>query len=389
MTFVLSAIEIMKCITLKHLLVDGNKCIGIQFNSDKVIEALVHQIPLIQYSNSFRMPYLVNSKQNIDLLFSTFKGVAWVNGAHFFPKKTVQNNKSSSGISWYRNRKVEPGYLCCPENYLQKLEICKYADNTVKSYVSCFEAFINHYKNLKLNEISEQNIRDYILVQIRHGKADATINQIINSIKFYFEVVMGMPNRFYAIERPRKKKKLPIVLSIEEVKKMINSTENIKHRCILEVLYSTGIRRSELLNLKLTDIDSERMVIKVRDAKGNKDRQTMLDRQVLNNLRTYFKEYRPTEYLFEGEKGGVYSATSVAKILANSKNKAGIRKRVTPHTLRHSFATHLLENGTDLRYIQALLGHESSKTTEIYTHIAIHAIKTIKSPIQLLDLKKK
>ena len=156
---------------------------------------------------------------------------------------------------------------------------------------------------------------------------------------------------------------------------------NIKHRCIVSLLYSAGLRRGELIDLKLSDIDSKRMVINVRQGKGNKDRITLLSPSVLEELRVYFKEWKPKVYLFEGPSGNKYSTTSVMNIIRSAAKKAGLKKSITPHALRHSFATHLLESGTNLRYIQALLGHKSSKTTEIYTQVAITNIKEIKSPL--------
>jgi site-specific recombinase XerD len=148
----------------------------------------------------------------------------------------------------------------------------------------------------------------------------------------------------------------------------------------LILIYSAGLRRSELINLKVSDINSERMVINIIGAKGKKDRVSLLSENILQLLRKYYKEYKPKKYLFEGARGGKYSSTSVVKILKNAAQKAGIRKNITPHMLRHSFATHLLEQGTDLRYIQELLGHNSSKTTEIYTHVSKKAIGNIRNP---------
>nr|WP_317047163.1 tyrosine-type recombinase/integrase [Winogradskyella tangerina] len=192
-----------------------------------------------------------------------------------------------------------------------------------------------------------------------------------------------MPNRFYQIERPKKERKLPTVLSKSEVRELINVTRNIKHKCILSLLYSAGLRRSEVLNLKPKDIDSKRMLIKVNDAKGNKDRFTLLAKSTLTDLRTYYKLYRPQTYLFEGQKKEKYSPTSIARIITSAVRKTSIKKHVTAHTFRHSFATHLLENGTDLRHIQMLLGHSSTKTTEIYTHVASNTFNSITNPIDL------
>jgi site-specific recombinase XerD len=164
---------------------------------------------------------------------------------------------------------------------------------------------------------------------------------------------------------------------------MINTCSNIKHKCIIALLYSAGLRRNELLNLKIEDIDSKRMTIWVRQGKGRKDRQTILSKQILQDLRAYYLSSKPKLYLFERYAGVPYSASSVSKIVHRAAKGVGITQRVTPHVLRHSFATHLLENGTDLRYIQTLLGHNSSRTTEIYTHVAVKSLMEIKSPLDL------
>ncbi|WP_250434717.1 site-specific tyrosine recombinase/integron integrase [Hanstruepera flava] len=370
--------ELHKTVTLKHLLIDQKKCIGIQFNSDKVLHALVEGLPNVSWSTEFAMYYLPNLKSNLDLIFKTFQGVAWVNGNYFFQEKVLNNNNPVIKLDKYRERKLEIGYRACPESYLLKLELKRYSANTIKNYVSSFETFINHFKDKELNAIDEQDIRKYLQLLIKDGLSNSQVNLAINSIKFYYETVLGMPNRFYSIERPRKKKTLPKVLSKKEVLRMIDCAGNIKHRCIIGLLYSSGLRRSELLELLTTDIDSERMVINVRGAKGNKDRVTVLSPKLLTDLRSYYREHRPEKYLFEGPKGSRYSASSVLKIVKRAAIRANVNQKVTPHILRHSFATHLLEEGTDLRHIQLLLGHNSTKTTEIYTHVANKTFGKIK-----------
>lgn len=372
-----------KQVTLKHLVINNQKCIGLQFYTDKVIQALVKALPNPKWSNEFSMVYLINNKTNLDQIFKTFKGEVWVNTAHFYTNKPIKKEAEPINVDWFRKRETQPNYRVCPEDYLLKLELKKYANNTVKTYVSCFEAFINYYKNFDLMELNENHIRSYLQVLIQNKKSNSYINQAVNSIKFYYEIVLGMPNRFYSIERPRTSQALPKVISKEEVFSIINHTNNIKHKCIISLLYSAGLRRSELLNLKITDIDSKRMLIRVQAAKGNKDRMTLLSKTVLEDLRIYFKEYKPKNWLFEGVKGKAYSGESIVKIIHRSCKKAKIKRNVTPHTFRHSFATHLLESGTDLRYIQTLLGHNSSTTTEIYTHVAINSFDMIKNPLDL------
>ena len=196
-----------------------------------------------------------------------------------------------------------------------------------------------------------------------------------------------MPQRFYTIDRPRKEQKLPSVLSEEEIKRIISSTSNLKHKTILVTIYSCGLRLSELLDLKISDIQSDRHRLLIKDGKGNKDRYTILSDVTLELLRKYYLIYRPKLYLFEGQHGGRYGAKSVQNIVKHALEAAKIKKPASTHTLRHSFATHLLENGTDLRYIQTLLGHTSPKTTEIYTHVSSKGLEGVVSPIEKLNLE--
>jgi site-specific recombinase XerD len=367
-----------RSITLKHLLIDDKKCIGLQFNTDKVVQALVDKLPDLNWSRQFGMFHVPNNKINLELIFKTFKGVAWVNGNYFFADRPINADNPKPSVAYYRNRKIKDGYRPCPEEYLMKLELKRYSANTVRNYVSCFEGFINHYYDEEPINLNEMDVRNYLQKLIQEGKSNSYINLAVNSIKFFYEIVHGMPNRFYSIERPRKEKQLPRVLSKEEVLRIIDCTNNIKHKCIVGLLYSSGLRRSELLNLTLTDIDSKRMVVNIRNAKGNKDRSTVLSPSLLKDLQTYYKEHKPVKFLFESPKGLQYSASSVLNIISAAAIKAGIPKKVTPHMLRHSFATHLLENGTDIRHIQLLLGHSSTKTTEIYTHVANRSFMNIK-----------
>ena len=188
------------------------------------------------------------------------------------------------------------------------------------------------------------------------------------------------------IERPRKENYLPEVLSEEEITSILKAISNLKHKAIIMVIYSGGLRISELINLKVKDIDSDRMQIRISQAKGKKDRYTLLSNKTLLILRKYFTEYKPKEWLFEGVSGGQYADSSIYSIFKKAIASANIKKKVSIHSLRHSFATHLLENGTDLRYIQNLLGHSSSKTTEIYTHITVKGFDLIKNPLDKLDI---
>ena len=355
--------------------------IGIKFSPDKLIQGLIKSLPEPKWSQTYNMAYIANSKTNLGILSTTFKGLVWINYNRFLKNKPINTDNGTVDVEWFRRRKTVSGYRRCPEAYLLKLELKRYANSTVKTYVTFFELFINYYKNIEIQALDEHDIRTFLQYLIQKKHANSYINQAINAIKFYYEVVLGMPNRFYEIERPRKEAKLPKVISKKEIISIIENTNNVKHRCIVQLLYGSGLRRSELINLKIKDIDSVRMLVRVESSKGNKDRLTLLSQTALTDLRRYYIKYRPQTFLFEGKKGTKYSGASVLKIVKTAAKKARIRKTVTPHVLRHSFATHLLESGTDLRQIQVRLGHGSTKTTEIYTHVATNTFKSIKNPL--------
>jgi len=226
--------------------------------------------------------------------------------------------------------------------------------------------------------------REYILKQ----KLSATYQgQFINAIKLFYEKIPRKKLIIEHLERPRTGSPLPKVLSKEDVSKLLSVTENIKHKAILSLIYACGLRRSELLNMQITDIDSNRNVINIRHAKGDKDRIVPLSEKILTLLRAYFKQYKPKKWLFEGQIAGTqYTGTSLNHIFQRAKKNAGVIIPCTLHTLRHCYATHLLEAGTDIRYIQVLLGHKHSKTTEIYTHVTTKSIQKIKSPFDDLEI---
>ena len=274
-----------------------------------------------------------------------------------------------------------------PEEYLETLNLLRYSDNTIKIYLSMFQKFLNFYPDHNAENITQEMIRDYLIYLVTEKKVSASYqNQAINAVKFYFEKILGQTPKDYYFQRPKRGKHLPVVLSKEEVKAIIDHTSNLKHKCIISVIYSGGLRRSELINLKINDIDSKRMLIRIEQAKGNKDRYTILSEKVLILLRSYFIKCSPKGYLFEGQTGGKYSESSVANILKKSIKKANINKKATVHTLRHSFATHLLEAGTDIRYIQELLGHKSIKTTAIYAKVSDNRKSRIRNPLDDLDI---
>ncbi len=273
-------------------------------------------------------------------------------------------------------------------NFEQKLKIERYSPNSIRNYSSSVRSFLNVAK-LKFNspeQLGVEEIEKYIFWKIEKYKISFSHQRIIvASLDKFYTLVLKTYLDLKHLYPSRKEKALPNYLSKQEVKKLLARIDNLKHRSIVKLLYGCGLRLSELINLKISDINSDTMTIRIRNAKGNKDRIVMLSNVILVDLRNYFIQYKPNVYLFEGQGGGLYTARSVQNLVQDAAEKAGITKKVTPHVLRHSFATHLLENGTDIRYIQELLGHSSIKTTEIYTHITDVSKSKIKSPLDSLD----
>ena len=266
-----------------------------------------------------------------------------------------------------------------------KLQLKRYSEATQRTYYSMFRKFLRYTYPMPLHLVGKDQVMAYHQHLIMDRRISRSYqNQSINAIKFYLEQVLGHDRQLFDLERPKPVQKLPQVLSTEEVVSLLKATSNIKHKAMLTALYSAGLRMGELLALKPSDIDSQHMRIWIREGKGCKDRLTTLSHQLLDLLRAYYRVYKPKEYLFEGPNGGAYSASSVRKVLERAAKKANLNKKIRPHTLRHSFATHLLEQGTNLRYIQTLLGHTSAKTTEVYTHVSSKKLAEVSSPLDNL-----
>lgn len=268
------------------------------------------------------------------------------------------------------------------KKFTQWLSSKRYSSSTIKTYSEALKSFLIFYREKPVAEITNEDVivynNDYIL---KNNLSSSYQNQIVNTIKLFFRIIHDSKIEIEKIHRPKRSKVLPNVLSKEEIKLILNAHSNIKHKMMLSLIYSCGLRCGELLALKPIHIDSKRNIVLLKNAKGKKDRITPLSPKILEMLREYYTLFRPATYLFEGQiKGQPYDDRSLQQVLKQALKKAGITKPATLHWLRHSYATHLLENGTDLRYIQELLGHNSSKTTEIYTHVSTKSIQQIKSP---------
>lgn len=348
-------------------------CILIRGQLSGTLLKVVQNFPGRLYSKTHKSFYVVYTEQNLRHLESVLKQHVGVTSSVF----PTQNQQISIAV---------------PQSYTDKLIrmlphgcIDAYSAATCNNYVIQFRKFLEHIHPKTISDLDSQLIEKYLLHLIQTKKVSiSTQNQAINAIKFYLEHVQDGERRVYYAERPRKEITLPTVLGEDEVKLLFDHTKNVKHRAILYLIYSAGLRISELLNLTWPDLDPIRGVINIRGGKGKKDRITILSTVAYRYLVQYREHYLPAEKVFEGAPGKPYSARSVNKIIKRSGRLAGITKNISAHTLRHSFATHLLESGTDLRYIQTLLGHENSKTTERYAHVTKRGFERLKSPLDNL-----
>jgi site-specific recombinase XerD len=262
----------------------------------------------------------------------------------------------------------------------------EYSQRTVKSYIRYNEDFLKVVDKVP-QEVTEEDIKSYLFHLVEERRVStSTLNIAINALKFYYGGILKR-KFLYEIKRPSKDRKLPVVLNRVEVSKILSAPLNIKHKAILMLIYSAGLRVGEVVKLRIEDIDSRRKLIHIKNAKDRKDRYTLLSEVALETLREYWREYEPLKWLFPGQNKESHITTrAVEKVFSNACKKAQIQKTVSVHSLRHSFATHLLESGVDLRYIQEILGHKSSKTTEIYTHVSNRDIGRIKSPLDSLNI---
>lgn len=315
---------------------------------------------------------LVNTKENWELLQKLYKGKVEIQQAEKkvnAPFKTL-NEQSIQALA----------------DLEQKLILKAYSPSTVKNYASSLTQFLAFFESRDVKDLTKEEIEAFVYHQITKYKiSESAQNTLINAIKAYYEHVLGRERTVYEIQRPKKSMNLPNILSQEEIKGILGSVENLKHRTVLMLIYSAGLRIGEAIKLRVRDIHSDEGYIFIKGGKGKKDRKSVLSPVLLVLLRQYYKAYKPSYWLFEGQEGGQYSATSIQAVFRKAIEKSNSNPWATVHTLRHSFATHLLQKGTNLRYVQALLGHESSKTTEIYTHVLSISNRNIQSPLDGID----
>ena len=374
----------MNTIKLSEAIHREKVVIFLAFEKNELLIQLIRGNYKAAWSSTKKMWYVEKNAFELHEFLELMRGNAWVDYSSL--KGTIQKETPSGAEGEKQVVNPKPAISVHIADKLNNFSIWmkhkRYSANTISTYADAVKQFLTYYSEKDISTLNNDDIVSYVYNHIvKQGLSFSYQNQLINAVKLFFREVEKSEIKIEKLQRPRREHKLPNVLSKEEVKLIVEAPTNTKHRAMLSLIYACGLRRSELLNLKSKDVDSKRHLLIIRNAKGYKDRVVPISEKLIEMLRAYYKKYKPKIWLFEGQKiGEQYSEESLAKVLKNALTLCNIKKPVTLHWLRHSYATHLLESGTDLRYIQELLGHKSSKTTEIYTHVSQKSIQQIRSP---------
>lgn len=354
-----------------------------QFPYQVEINKKIKAIPGARWSQTKKQWHFNVNKQVVELLNKELSGLAKLNTS-LLKEQLIERKKEKEAEQFKGLIKETTKAILKFRNWMEQK---RYSNQTVKNYINHITQFFRYYADKSYTELTVEDVNKYNHeVIIRNNLSVSFQRGMVGAIKLFYESQEKTKMEIERLQRPFKESRLPEVLSKEEVQKIISATENIKHKAILSLIYSCGLRIGEVISLKIKDLDKERKLIKIVQAKGKKDRYVTYSDKLKFLLRKYYDVWKPKEFLFEGQYGGPYSERSAAQVLQHAVKKCRIKKRVTLHTLRHSFATHLLESGTDIRYIQELLGHNSPKTTMIYTHVSSKKISEIKSPLDDLEI---
>lgn len=390
----------MLTITLTPIIHNNLVCIGIFFPRNAELNLAVKKIKNIKWSQRKRCWYVQLTEDNYQNIRAAAGQLATINTAalkeYLVKKQLYQQGKSNLAIPTQQEAPaLKPVHNISTTNMqalallIQRLQLKSYSPSTIRTYRNEFCQLLQTLKFADVDTLTPADLRRYMVFAMeKEGISENTAHSRLNALKFYFEQVLGKEKFFWEIPRPKKPLQLPNVMSENELAGLFNALTNKKHKAILFAAYSAGLRVSEVVHLKLCDIDSGRMVIKIQQSKGKKDRYVHLSPVLLDVLRAYVKICRPQLYLFESsDPGHPYSARSAQKVFQRARQIAGIKKELSFHSLRHSFATHLLEKGIDIRFIKDILGHFDIKTTERYTHVSKSKLITITSPLDDLWLK--
>lgn len=380
----------MKTITCERVVHDSGSRVTLRFPFDRDLIEIARKLPDSKWSKSMNCWHIADSPDVITMLLKAFQGKAYIdyclirpaNLAEKIRKKREEEVRKSKGGDGRELPQLSERGASDILKYRKWMEANRYPESTVQTYCAMMTRFLRSVSPREASECTSDDllkiVDEYILP---NGLSQSFQNQMISSVKKFYGHIYKTVFDTGKIDRPRARHKLPGVLSKEEIKEMLSGITNEKHRVMMSLIYACGLRRSELLGLVPDDLERDRKLLRIRQSKGFRDRVVPVSDRTIEMVDTYIKRFRPQKYLFEGQwPGEPYSASSLEKVLKTACERAGLRKEISLHWLRHSYATHLLEAGTDLRYIQELLGHKSSKTTEIYTHVTTKSIQKIRSP---------
>ncbi len=391
----------METVTLKAMQHRNAECIGIYFTGSALLNAAVKKIPGVKWSMTNHCWYLPLNKINHSFITSAFLNKAAIDNTPLknYLQKKKQIATTLPVVAAVKKTvikisapafKISNENLTALEKFIQQLYLKAYSPSTIKTYRNEFIQLLQLIKNKPADSLTAEDLKRYMVyVMQKEMLTENTAHSRLNALKFYYEQVLGREKFFWEIPRPKKRIMLPKVISEEKIIAGLMAIDNLKHKTLLLLAYSAGMRVSEVVQLKITDINSERMQITITEAKGKKDRVVNLSTAILKLLRQYYIAYKPGNWLFEGQhKAEHYSARSAQLIFKAAYKNLGLPPQCSFHSLRHSYATHLLENGTDISLIQKLLGHNDIKTTMRYTHVSKKDIGNIESPLDKILRKK-
>lgn len=360
---------------------EGNERMFVEFASHALINEIIKGIPGSRWNQQKKLWHLAASNEVYKVLKARTSGIAVLDTSQL--REQVSRKKAAQ----YKISGLDGATVVQLEAFEKWMVQKRYSPETVRNYLNQLRQFFIYCLPRSHGEITENDVERFNHeIVFGHGLSVSYQRGLVGAVKLFYRHYTDHVMKIDWLQRPFKEQRLPEVLSKEEVKRVLKATDNLKHKSLLSLIYSCGLRIGEALKLKLKDLDKERRLIRIEQAKGKKDRYVPYSEKIMQLLRAYYGVFKPKVYLFEGQFGGQYSERSAALVLKGCLKKCRISKRVTLHTLRHSYATHLLEGGTDIRYIQEILGHSSPKTTMIYTHVSSRKLSEIPSPFDDLDI---
>lgn len=382
--------DIMTLIICNYHQHKAKEVILLSFPYHEALHKLFKNLGFAKYSATLKSWYIPKDKLLLQTVITTTAPIATMNISALKLTPKLAALKTITGTRAVQEAKISTYNAKQLALYIQTLTLKGYSASTIKTYKNEFSVFLQTLKSVPADSLNTQRIKDYLLYCYKELKlTDGLIHSRINALKFYYEQVLYKEKFFWEIPRPKKHLQLPKVISEEKLLKGLMAIPNLKHKVLLMTAYSAGLRVSEAVNLKIEDVNSDRMQLFINKAKGKKDRMVPLSKILLAQLRDYYIMYQPKIWLFEGQVAGTaFSIRSAQEVFANCFKQLGLPKYISFHSLRHSYATHLLEGGTDIKYIQELLGHNDIKTTLRYTHVSKKELGKIESPLDKIFRQK-